>query len=138
MNFNECIEKGLIKKSDLEDGIIEKEIDTADRFLEKSRKFRDENEFEASAMFCYISMFHYTRALLYSKGFKERSHYCVFQFIVDNFKGTIRELGENCQKYRYIRETIQYDGSGVDEDLVFDMIKDSVSLQQEIKKILNI
>lgn len=138
MNFQDCLEKGLIKKAEFSKEIIQKEIDIADTFFEKSKKFIDDNEFEASAMFCYMTMFHYCRALLYSNNYKERSHYCIFQYIVDNYKGTIRDLAENCQKYRYIRETIQYDGSGADEELVTEMIIDTKKLETEIKKMLNL
>lgn len=136
MNFQDCLEKGLIKESVLDKEIIDKELTIANKFLTKAKTFFHSNEPEAAGMFCYIAMFHYARALLYSKGFKERSHFCVFQYLINNCSGKLKTLGEACQNYRYIREALQYDGLDINKEVLNEMLIDAEELKIEVEKQL--
>ena len=68
--------------------------------------------FDVAFLLAYISMFHTARALPFSRGYKERSHYCLILLLK-------KEFGENeeiltylklVDSYRVSRHSIQYAG----------------------------
>lgn len=58
--------------------------------MENAKSFFKEKRFEYATIAGYYSLFHSARALLYSRGYRERSHYCL--------RVAIRELFVN-EKY---------------------------------------
>jgi uncharacterized protein (UPF0332 family) len=75
--FEECLRKGKIKKFPR---IIEKvgiELGAARDDLASGNKMFKRGEFKFATIAGYYSLFHAARALLYSQGFRERSHYCL-------------------------------------------------------------
>ncbi|MBM3284039.1 HEPN domain-containing protein [Candidatus Gottesmanbacteria bacterium] len=75
--FSECLEKGKIKsypkiseKLEMERGAAKDDLAAAKRMLKRG-------EFKYATITGYYSLFHSARALLYSRGFRERSHYCL-------------------------------------------------------------
>ena len=77
MNFEDCIKKGLIKREPEAESWVKKEINTAERFLKSARRTMEIEEYNVAELAAYLAAFHATRALLYAKGFKERSHMCL-------------------------------------------------------------
>jgi len=80
-----------------------------------------------SFLAAYISIFHSARALLYSNGHKERSHFCLFECVRNEFKGDaeIARLAEVAQNYRETRRLVQYEGSLCTEDSAKEAISDA-------------
>lgn len=75
--FEECLKKGKIKKFPR---IVEKvgmELKAAKDDLASGNKMFKQGEFKFATIAGYYSLFHAARALLFSKGFRERSHYCL-------------------------------------------------------------
>jgi len=76
-DFNECLRKRKIVLFSKASKLVGKEITAAwedlseaqDRYLNKRFKYATVNS--------YYAIFHSARALLYSKGYRERSHYCL-------------------------------------------------------------
>ncbi len=138
MNFEECLEKGAVRKAVISDAVINKQIKIAETQLKKAESFLSSGEVEAAAIFAYLSLFHSFRALLFRKGYKERSHYCVFQFAVDRIDGPLAQLAQNCQYYREARHNIQYEGEEVTTNLVEEMVSDANKAILMARKYLKI
>lgn len=67
-------ERKLMKAS-ISKGMIRKELQAASNDLRDSRDSLDERKFKWATIQAYYSMFHSARALLYSRGYRERSHH---------------------------------------------------------------
>ncbi|MDI6904374.1 MAG: HEPN domain-containing protein [Candidatus Bathyarchaeia archaeon] len=67
-------------------------------------------EIEGATIQGYYSMFHAARALLYSKGFREKSHYALLVALRELFKNQLEsELIENFEEAISLREEADYD-----------------------------
>lgn len=66
-------ERRLIK-TNLGHEAVQKELKGAQYDLEKAKKSLEEKDFKWATVKAYYSMFHAARALLYSAGYRERSH----------------------------------------------------------------
>lgn len=75
--FKECLSLGKIKKFPSAVKLVSKELKSAKEDLETAQvSFRAQN-FKWATIQTYYSMFHAARALIFSKGYRERSHYCL-------------------------------------------------------------
>jgi hypothetical protein len=81
MTYNDCFTKGLLRKGSVTDEEAKAQIDIANAYISKAQKILESEVFDMSFLASYISIFHSARGLLYSKGYKERSHYCLFEFV---------------------------------------------------------
>ncbi len=77
MRFEECLNKGLIKKDSDAPKRVNNSLEIAERFLKSSRKNLEIEEHEMAELGAYNSIFHSARALLFAKGYVERSHHCL-------------------------------------------------------------
>lgn len=111
MNFEDCIKKGLIKREPEAESWVKKEINTAERFLKSARRTMEIEEYNVAELAAYLATFHATRALLYAKGFKERSHMCLgiaVRALYDD--ETLRDYMNTFDRIRELRHGIQYLG----------------------------
>jgi uncharacterized protein (UPF0332 family) len=86
MRFEKCIEEGLIRKDP--------------RATERVK-----GSFEIAA---YNSAFHSARALLFAKGYVERSHYCLSIALGSLYRGEIFDLLNTLDRFRLSRHNVQY------------------------------
>ena len=75
--FRRCIkEKGLAKEPVAKD-LIDKELGEAESDLGRARNSASEDDFKWATVQAYYSMFHTAKALVLSKGYREKSHLCL-------------------------------------------------------------
>lgn len=75
--FDECLKKRKITEFERATGLVSKELGSAASDLKFANdSFKDKN-YKWTTIQAYYSMFHSARALIYSKGYRERSHYCL-------------------------------------------------------------
>ena len=79
--FDDCVKRGLIRVSSPVKGEIDKELGNADYDLVRATKSFESEDAKWATVQAYYSMFHTTRAVLFSMGFKERSHSCLELFL---------------------------------------------------------
>ncbi len=70
--------------------MIMKEIGAAETDLQDARDSLQQHKFKWATIQAYYSMFHSARALLYHRGYRERSHYAMLVALRELFS---RELG---------------------------------------------
>lgn len=76
-DFKNCLEKKSLYKSEGAKGLSKKELVSAGDDLEEAKPSLSGGRFKEATIQAYYAMFHGARALLYSRGYRERSHYCV-------------------------------------------------------------
>lgn len=117
MDFDECIRKGFIKIAPADKNEIEKEIASAKDDIAISDTSLEQGQYKWSIIQSYYSMFHAARALLYSRGYKERSHACIELFLEHIVKNN--ELDQNYladfKAARYLREEANYQSTYSEE-----------------------
>ena len=127
MRFEECLDKGLIKEDPLAGERVESSLMIAERFLRSSSRNLEIDEYEMAEMAAYNSAFHAARALLFAKGYTERSHFCLGVALRGLYRGKIIDLLKTFDKIRLSRHNIQYGGALVTEDeaeFVIDFAQD--------------
>ena len=75
--FDECLRAGRIRPFPDSKDLCKKELDVAKADLNTASHGLDEQRWKWSTIQAYYSMFHSARALLYSAGYREKSHYCL-------------------------------------------------------------
>ena len=123
MRLKECLKKGLIKKDPRAPERIESSLETAERFLRSAERNFEIEEYEMAEIAAYNSAFHSARALLFSKGYTERSHYCLGIALGSLYDGQIRDLFNTFDKIRLSRHNVQYGGALVCGDEAEFVIK---------------
>ena len=116
MRIDECLEKGLIKRDPRAYERVESSLKTAERFLHSAERNLEIEEHEMAEIAAYNSAFHSARALLFAKGYVERSHYCLGAALRDLYRGGIVDLLKTFDKIRLSRHNVQYGGSLVDRN----------------------
>lgn len=76
-DFNKCLEKKSLYMTDGAKGLYRKELTSAEDDIGDAKLSLSEGRFKWATIQAYYAMFHAARALLYSRGYRERSHYCV-------------------------------------------------------------
>lgn len=76
-HFKRCLEKKNLVKVEIDQGLIDKELAAAESDLRDSTDVLRAGKIKWATISAYYSMFHASRALLYSKGYRERSHFCL-------------------------------------------------------------
>ncbi len=113
MDFRECEEKGLVRKSADAREWAAKELENAGMFLEQSEKVLNAKAYESAEIIAYSSLFHSARALLFSRGYVEKSHYCLLIAIMSLYEGEIREIFKEANYIREARHDALYSGMRV-------------------------
>jgi uncharacterized protein (UPF0332 family) len=138
MTIEDCFDRGLLRKGNVNIEETEHQLQIAKDYIKKAEKIFDAEVFDVCFLTTYISIFHSARALLYSKGYKERSHYCLFEYIKDEFilDNDIKRLAVTGQNYRETRRMIQYDGSLCSQDSAKEAIIDAKKFLKAAEKYM--
>ncbi|MFQ5330222.1 MAG: HEPN domain-containing protein [Thermodesulfobacteriota bacterium] len=78
---------GSLYRSDGAKGLSKKELLSAGDDIVDAKLSLSEGRFKWATIQAYYAMFHSPRALLYSRGYRERSHYCTVIAIEHLFAG---------------------------------------------------
>ncbi|MEM4335976.1 MAG: HEPN domain-containing protein [Candidatus Anstonellales archaeon] len=92
--FEYCVEKGNIIKREVPLSFIEKELREAEYDLTMAKHSLQNRDVKWATIKAYYSIFHSIRALVFSKGYREKSHFCLMAAFKHLFveKGLLTEL----------------------------------------------
>jgi len=111
--FKKCLERGKIKKFSPGKKLAGKELKLAREDSQISLESLEAKRYKWSIVQSYYSMFHSTRALLYSENYREKSHFCLIEAVrtlfVETGKLDIR-LIESLLEAKNLREAADYYG----------------------------
>ncbi|ACS89087.1 MAG TPA: HEPN domain-containing protein [Thermococcaceae archaeon] len=97
---------------------VKSSIEIARRFLKSAERTFEIGDYVMVEIAAYNSAFHSVRALLFAKGYKERSHQCLVIAVRELYRTNpkIVELMNIFDKLRISRHNVQYGGALVDEE----------------------
>jgi len=75
--FNRCLQTGKITPFPQGNGLVRKEISTAKSDLADAKAGFENERYKWSTIQAYYAMFHAGRALVFSKGYREKSHHAL-------------------------------------------------------------
>lgn len=75
--FQQLLRERKLLRARIPRGMVVKEIHAAETDLRDAHDSLDQKKFKWATIQGYYSMFHSARALLYSHGFREKSHYAI-------------------------------------------------------------
>ncbi len=137
--FEQCIDKGKIVKIKIAPDLISKEIAEAKNDLDSCERSIKENNFKWAIIQAYYSMFHSFRALIFSKGYREKSHTCIKYAIESLFVDTGALDKRFLQDFSYamkVREGADY-GSVYGEDSALELRNSASRIYQVSKKLIS-
>ena len=76
-DFKQCLENKKILPFERGKELVKKELSIGESDLLDAKAGFQEKRYKWSTIQAYYAMFHTTRALVYSKGYREKSHYCL-------------------------------------------------------------
>ena len=107
--------------------------------MKSAKRTMEIKEYNVAEIAAYLAAFHATRALLYAKGYKERSHVCLGIAVRELYDDeAIREHMITFDRIREMRHEIQYLGrepSKEECEFAFSFASELIDL---VKKALNI
>lgn len=111
-DFKDCLKRGKIKKFSQAHSLIPKELENAKSDLKTALDSLKRKNYKWATIQTYYSMFHTARTLLYSRGYRERSHYCLIialktLFVSENLIDI--RLIEAMQMAKTLRENADYE-----------------------------
>ena len=75
--FNNCLKKGKLKRFTASKQKVKTEVNSAKEDLREAKDRFSKRKYKYATITAYYSLFHSARALVYLKGFREKSHYCL-------------------------------------------------------------
>ncbi len=137
MSHQNCFDRGLLRKAQIQAEETGNQLKIAEDYIRKAGLVLGKDTCDISFLTAYISIFHSARALLYSRGYKERSHFCLFEFVRAEFEDAeIARLAEVAQNYREARHLIQYEGSACSESMAKEAITDAKAFLKAAKRFV--
>ena len=76
-DFKRCLENKKIIAFSRGKELVKKEVSIAQSDLSDAKAGFDNQRYKWSTIQAYYAMFHAARALVYSRGYREKSHYCL-------------------------------------------------------------
>ncbi len=111
VKLEKCFKDGLLKR--IEPSLLkaQKSVETAESHLAAAKEL-EEKEFHSQAVtWAYAALFHAGRALLYKDGVQEKSHYCLAEYVAQEYaaKGLLAwKLVTALNSFREERHSILY------------------------------
>jgi uncharacterized protein (UPF0332 family) len=107
--LQKLLEERKIMKMRPDAALVTKEISAAKADLKEARESLARKKSKWATIQGYYSLFHSTRALLFDKGFREKSHHALFVAIRELYAGQIeRSLIQEFEHAMYLRQEADY------------------------------
>ncbi|MBN1621790.1 MAG: HEPN domain-containing protein [Endomicrobiales bacterium] len=139
-NFQKGLEKKRILSFPEGKKLVSKEIKSAKEDLNEAIDRFKSSKFKYATITAYYSMFHSARALIYSKGYREKSHFYLLVSLESLFvsKGLIdREMISEFHDAMVLREEADYHGQFSKEgsESVINSAKDFINISTKLLKL---
>lgn len=118
--------------------LVLKEIEAAKSDLEDAKDSFERKKFKWATIQGYYSMFHSARALAFSKGYREKSHFSLLILLRDLFSKELEQsLIQSFEEGMYLRQEADY-GLKFSESGALDVIENAEKFLKKVMKILKI
>lgn len=110
--FKQCLENKKVVAFPGGKKLVNKEISVAQSDLSEAKAGYENGRYKWSTVQAYYAMFHAARALIYSKDYREKSHYCLAvalrALFVDEGRMDAQSI-RNLLNAMHLRESADYD-----------------------------
>jgi len=139
-DYNDCIKKGLLKKTVASRGKARKSLDAASKWLVEAEKNLAAGTLRSSLISAYLAVFHAARSVLFFDGYREKSHTCVARYLEEKcVRRGLLELKwvDMLDHFREIRHADQYSFSFfTTSEEAEDTIAKSSAFVERMKKLI--
>lgn len=136
--FKQLLGERRLTKIKSDRKLVLKEMKGAESDLQTARKSLQNVNFKWATIQGYYSIFHAARALLYSKGFREKSHYALLVAIRELFRDELDlPLIQGFEDAMNLRQTADY-GLTFSEEGAIDVIKTAEKFLLKTREMLKI
>ncbi len=135
--FKRFIDERRLIRIGVDRKLVLKEIEGSVSDLEEAKDSLSRQRFKWATIQGYYSMFHAARALVYNKGFREKSHYALLIALRELFNGQLAESIQDFHEAMGLREEADY-GLAFSEDAARETVDDAEKLLSKAKAILHI
>jgi uncharacterized protein (UPF0332 family) len=140
IDFQKAIEKKRILPFSQGKRQVKKELQEAEGDLSEAVNRFDNKKYKYATINGYYSMFHSARALIYSKGYREKSHYYLLVALKSLFVDTnalSEEIASGFHDAMILREDADYHGNFTKDgaEAVLKTAKELLALAKSILKI---
>ncbi|MFH1868487.1 MAG: HEPN domain-containing protein [Candidatus Omnitrophota bacterium] len=111
ITFKDCMAKKRIFSFPPAKHLVDLEIEDAENDLQSAQEEFSKSGIKWATIKGYYSMFHAARALLYSRGYREKGHYCLYLAMGEFFvkeKKLDASLAEDLNNCMILREEADY------------------------------
>ncbi len=109
IGFNECLQKGLLRKIPASREKALQSIEKAKELLEEAKANFEEERINSTIIIAYLAIFHAARAILFKDGYREKSHECIIRYLEEKHPEIGKKTIEELDKYKSQRTHTQYD-----------------------------
>ena len=137
--FEECLKKRKIIPFPRAKGLVKKELAAAEDDLAEAKDRLINGRYKYATINSYYAIFHAARALLYSRGYRERSHHCLSVAIEALFMKTNRISERSVRIFKNImslRESADYNSS-FSEEGAFLSVSDAQEFLEMVMALLS-
>jgi uncharacterized protein (UPF0332 family) len=137
--FKKCLENGKIVAFPRAKSLVKKELSAAAQDLAEAKDRLQNEKYKYATINAYYATFHAARGLLYSQGFRERSHYCLSVAIEALFVKTGRleaRFLRALNNLMSLREEADYGGSS-SKEAAFLCVKYAGEFLEQIRSMLS-
>jgi uncharacterized protein (UPF0332 family) len=136
--FRRFVEEGKLTRIGIDRRLALKEVEGAVSDLEEAKDSLLRKKFKWATVQGYYSMFHSARALVYSKGFREKSHYALFVALRELFRNQLEfEIIQNFEEAMSLREEADF-GLVFSEEGATSIVDNAEKFLNKVKEILHI
>lgn len=112
IEYEECLKKGLIRKTVPSRDKARKGIIKANKFLDQARRAFNIKAFDSCLLTCYQAVLLSAKSVLHKDGYREKSHACVARYLEEIYvnvgKLDIKWIGL-LDRFRDMRHDDEYD-----------------------------
>lgn len=135
--FNRFIEERRLIRITVDRKLVVKEIEGAVSDLEEAKDSLSRKKFKWATIQGYYSMFHVVRALIYSKGYREKSHYALLIALKELFENQVESgLIQDFEEAMSLREEADY-GLIFSEEGATSIVNNAERFLGRVKEILH-
>jgi len=84
-DFQNCLKKGLLRKTDPSKNKATKSIEASLKWLEEAEKNLKSDALKSSLLSAYLAVFHSARSILFLDGYREKSHACIARYLEEKY-----------------------------------------------------
>lgn len=135
--FRRFIDEGKLTRISTDRALVLKEIEGAMSDLEEAKDSLSRKKVKWAIVQGYYSMFHAAKALIYSKGFREKSHYALLVALKELFVNQLElETIQNFSEAMSLREEADY-GLVFSEEGAKSIVENAENFLKKTKEILH-